>query len=166
MPYTNQPRFPQQYPNQDYYGVQTGPRFVMPTVDQTQFQPVNNRQYYQSSFMPSSQSINTSLRGRTINTVDEITPQEVPMDGGCSIFPLADASAIYMKVWGPDGKILTYKFLPEKIEPEETQTTQDNMTIILQRLDRIEELINARPITRTKQQKSEVKKDEHAETSS
>ena len=53
-----------------------------------------------------------SIPGRLVNNLDEITPQEVPMDGSVSLFPQADYSAIYAKTWTKDGTIATVKFVP------------------------------------------------------
>lgn len=55
-----------------------------------------------------------SIPGRLVNNLDEITPQEVPMDGSVSLFPQADYSAIYAKTWTKDGTIATVKFIPEQ----------------------------------------------------
>lgn len=61
-----------------------------------------------------------SIPGRLVNNLDEITPQEVPMDGSVSLFPTNDFSAIYAKTWTKDGTIATMKFIPEKQEPAPT----------------------------------------------
>ena len=55
-----------------------------------------------------------SIPGRLVNNLDEITPQEVPMDGSVSLFPQNDYSAIYAKTWTKDGTIATVKFIPEQ----------------------------------------------------
>ena len=38
------------------------------------------------------------------------------MNGMPSVFPMKDESAIYLKIWQPDGKIRTVKFVPESDE--------------------------------------------------
>lgn len=101
------------------------------TVQPAYIQPYNNQQ---TQIMPSG------LRGRTVNTPDEITPQEVPMDGGYSFFPLSDGSAVYMKAWGQDGKINTFKYIPEATELP-VESTPDTTTQIMERLDRIEGML-------------------------
>lgn len=55
-----------------------------------------------------------SIPGRPVNNLDEITPQEVPMDGSVSLFPQNDYSAIYAKTWTKDGTIATVKYIPEQ----------------------------------------------------
>lgn len=42
-------------------------------------------------------SVPSMLPGRQVANADEITPQEVPMDGSVSLFPQQDYSAIYAK---------------------------------------------------------------------
>lgn len=59
-----------------------------------------------------------SIPGRAVKNLDEITPQEVPMDGSVSLFPQNDYSAIYAKTWTKDGTIATVKFVPEKPQME------------------------------------------------
>lgn len=54
------------------------------------------------------------IPGRLVANADEITPQEVPMDGSVSLFPQNDYSAIYAKTWTKDGTIATMKFIPEQ----------------------------------------------------
>lgn len=59
------------------------------------------------------------LQGRTVQSVEEITPNEVPMDSSVSFFPLADGSAIIAKTWASDGTIKTFRYVLEQ------QTTQE-----------------------------------------
>ena len=57
------------------------------------------------------------LPGRVVNNLDEITPQEVPMDGSVSLFPQQDYSAIYAKTWTKDEAITT-------VEQKEVETLE------------------------------------------
>lgn len=41
--------------------------------------------------------------GRTVASENEIKPNEIPMDGTISLFPLSDYSAIFAKQWKSDG---------------------------------------------------------------
>lgn len=59
-------------------------------------------------------SMPAMIPGRLVANADEITPQEVPMDGSVSLFPQNDYSAIYAKTWTKDGTIATMKFIPEQ----------------------------------------------------
>ena len=59
-----------------------------------------------------------SIPGRLVNNLDEITPQEVPMDGSVSLFPQNDYSAIYAKTWTKDGTILKFNKYTERKEDD------------------------------------------------
>lgn len=52
------------------------------------------------------------ISGRIVNSLDDITVQEVPTDGTMALFPSADGKCIYSKRWTPDGNILTMRFVP------------------------------------------------------
>ena len=79
-------------------------------------------------------SVPSMLPGRQVVNADEITPQEVPMDGSVSLFPQNDYSAIYAKTWTKDGTIATVKFIPEQ-----PQATAPQKSPIEERLDRIDQ---------------------------
>lgn len=53
------------------------------------------------------------LIGRTVNSVDEITANDVPMNYPYAIFPKNDLSEVYLKSWTPNGTIQTIIFKPE-----------------------------------------------------
>lgn len=63
------------------------------------------------------------ISGRFVNSESEITPSEIPMDGGYSVFPSNDLSKIFIKSWKPDGTISTLEFSPvvktEKVDKED-----------------------------------------------
>lgn len=71
------------------------------------------------------------LKGRVVADESEITPNEVTMDGTVSFFPKSDYSCIFAKIWNSDGKISTFKFVPETVEeptsaePAETAISED-----------------------------------------
>lgn len=66
------------------------------------------------------------MYGRVINNESEITPNEVPMDGSISIFPLSDYSAIIAKQWSADGTIKTLRFIPDCSTSSSTPNNQFN----------------------------------------
>ena len=76
---------------------------------------VNNNPFYGNSYTWGGNHNNRfqSIPGRLVNNLDEITPQEVPMDGSVSLFPQNDYSAIYAKTWTKDGTIATVKYVPQ-----------------------------------------------------
>lgn len=87
-----------------------------------------------------------SIPGRLVNNLDEITPQEVPMDGSVSLFPQQDYSAIYAKTWTKDGTIATVKFIPEQpasVAPQKSPI-EERLDKIDQRFDRLEKMLSNR----------------------
>ena len=81
-----------------------------------------------------------TIPGRLIGALEEVVPNEVPMDGSVGLFPMRDFSAIYMKAWNSDGTIKTITYVP-KTEEQIPVITNDQ---IMDRLDRIEKLLDNR----------------------
>ena len=52
------------------------------------------------------------LIGRTVNSVDEITANDVPMNYPYAIFTKNDLSEVYLKSWTPNGTNQTIIFKP------------------------------------------------------
>lgn len=90
-------------------------------------------------------SVSSMLPGRQVVNADEITPQEVPMDGSVSLFPQNDYSAIYAKTWTKDGTIATVKFVPEQpqMEPQKSPL-EERLDRIDQRFDKLEKMLSNR----------------------
>lgn len=86
------------------------------------------------------------IPGRLVNNLDEITPQEVPMDGSVSLFPQNDYSAIYAKTWTKDGTIATVKFIPEQPATGAPQKSpiEERLDRIDQRFDHLEKMLSNR----------------------
>lgn len=86
------------------------------------------------------------IPGRLVHNLDEITPQEVPMDGSVSLFPQNDYSAIYAKTWTKDGTIATVKFIPEQSQTAAPQKSpiEERLDKIDQRFDRLEKMLSNR----------------------
>lgn len=83
-------------------------------------------------------TIPAMIPGRLVANADEITPQEVPMDGSVSLFPQNDYSCIYAKTWTKEGTIATMKFVPEQPQNAEQQKSPLEM-----RLDSIDQQLEA-----------------------
>ena len=101
--------------------------------------------------MPSQQS--AILFGRVVKNEEEITPNEVSMDGSISIFPLSDYSCIIAKQWNSDGTIKTLKFIQDKADKNEeieqpTDIFNDLTQHIDSRLDKIEKMMSSRTNSR------------------
>ena len=84
------------------------------------------------------------IPGRLVANADEITPQEVPMDGSVSLFPQNDYSCIYAKTWTKEGTIATMKFVPEQPQNAEQQKSPLEMRLdsIDQRLAALDKKLN------------------------
>lgn len=86
------------------------------------------------------------LNGRVIQNVNDILPNEVPMDGSVSVFPLSDWSAIITKSWDVNGNLKPMIYIPYQ-EPTSTTTQvspqpEDNkLDILIERIDKLEKLI-------------------------
>lgn len=113
MPYQQYP----QYPYQQQQTYQPMPQ----TVVQTQSR----------AFSP--------ITGRVVNSLDEITVQEVPTDGTVAWFPSADGSCVYGKRWTPDGNITTMRYVPEATEAAPSQP--DPFQLINARIDELVDLV-------------------------
>lgn len=84
------------------------------------------------------------IPGRFVANADEITPQEVPMDGSVSLFPQNDYSCIYAKTWTKEGTIATMKFVPEQPQNAEQQKSplEIRLDSIDQRLEALDKKLN------------------------
>ena len=122
-------------PLQSYYGFgQVQPPYIPPA--QTS-RPQPTQPATQMTYIPNY------ISGRVVNGPDEITPQEIPMDGTLSLFPQQDQSCIFAKSWNADGTIKTIRYVPEVMsDPSVPEDLVPNVSDILQdvikRLDRIE----------------------------
>lgn len=100
------------------------------------FQPIPQAQAQLKSFVP--------ITGRVVNSLDEITVQEVPTDGTVAWFPFADGSCVYGKRWTPDGNITTMRFVPEVADatpsqPDPFQLINDRISELFQLVEEIKD---------------------------
>lgn len=70
-------------------------------------------------FPMNQQMVQNLLNGRTVNSIEEITANDVPMNVPYSIFPKNDLSQIYIKSWNANGTIQTIAYAP--IQPENSE---------------------------------------------
>lgn len=84
-----------------------------------------------------------TLFGRFVNSIDEITLNEVPMDGSIAVFPQNDYSCIYLRTWSNQGELKTLKFIPEVVNENQNKIDKETemQTAILQKLDNLENLL-------------------------
>lgn len=95
---------------------------------------------------------NRVVQGRIVGSIDEVTPNDVPMDGNMYPFIAQDYSCVYGKRWNSNGQIETTVFIPkprEELKEEKTvkltEETYQGMVNAFQavatRLERIEKLL-------------------------
>lgn len=95
----NQPiLYGQQYPYNPYANQQ---RMEQP---QNYLQPVQQ--------VPQQLAQQFGINGKIVPAVENITANDVPMDGSIAFFPKQDMSEIYTKSWNSDGTIRTIVFKP------------------------------------------------------
>lgn len=112
---------------------------AMPQGSQNGFLP--QPPYSTVPMTPATQPIRPrTIPGRMIYSPDEIMPQEVPMDGSVSLFPMHDWSCVYGKWWTSNGQIQTVKFVMEKPK-KEVEVASVNLEDINARLDKIERIL-------------------------
>lgn len=120
------------FPNQTAHYPEVG--YTIPS----RFQSIASQ--YPSQPTQPMQRPSVKLYCKMVNNPDEITVNEIPMDG-ISLFMSQDLSCIYAKQWNGNGNIDTIVYqLPEPKEPIKNQT-DDFRQIVLDRFDKIENLI-------------------------
>lgn len=110
------------------------------------YNPYVNQQFRPPYQMP-QQVPEQQMYGKIIQSVDSITPNDVPMDGNTAFFPLHDMSAIYAKSWQPDGTIRTrlYKAvldadvnnLPPNAERAKIDLSEEATEVFMKRFDEL-----------------------------
>ena len=103
------------------------------------YQPQQAYQQMQQTVMPNQSRTFSPITGRVVNSLDEITVQEVPTDGTVAWFPSADGSCVYGKRWTPDGNITTMRFVPEAADA--TPSQPDPFQLINARIDELVDLV-------------------------
>ena len=90
-----------------------------------------------------------NLDGRIVNSAEEITPNEVPMNGSVSYFPLKDGKRIIGKRWNSDGTIDTAEF--ELVErSKEGVNINSQIPSIDEKLDEILSILTDPQISKSK----------------
>lgn len=112
-----------------------GMNYGMPSAPQpypsTNFQSVQQPQPIQSPQSP--------FVGRFIDSLDEIVPNEVPMDGRPGYFPTRNLEEIYFKAWKSDGQVKTLRYvLDPTFNPTPPPQNEISMMTLLARIDDLE----------------------------
>lgn len=97
------------------------------------------------------QQAHYNLRGRYIQSPDDIQAGEVPMDGSVSFFPTSDNSAIIGKMWDKNGKLQQVRYIPDTVVEEQLKAFQANqsatitttLNTILDKISKIESSLNS-----------------------
>lgn len=120
--------------NQGYnaYGQMQSPYVPAPTYQPSLTNPTSQQ---------SNQNRSQGILGRMISNPKEITPQEIPMDGSISLFPMQDGSAVYGKFWDSNGQINTIRFVPDNIADADPEP--DPFDKINKRFDELEKMIKS-----------------------
>lgn len=110
--------------------------------------PPNNAGQRLARYAPQPQEPPSVIAGRIIENPGEITPDEVPMNGSLSVFPLQDLSCILAKAWTDQG-IMTVRYVPEKQLIQQRQPAATQVIIpdefqnqVFQRLEAIEQALS------------------------
>ncbi len=115
---------------QSYY-----PSYQM-TYQQPNYNQYSNQQ--QNYQMQVPQGIN----GRIVNSIEEISANDVPMNTPFSIFPKNDMSEVYIKSWNNNGTISTRKYICEADETNTQKTSFDDVkNYIDERFDKLEKML-------------------------
>lgn len=137
--------------NQNYTGY--APNYGAYNPMQPTYPAMNNG--YQQQGGPTLQTLNqsqtTPVFGKWIDSPNEITPKDVPMDGTIALFPSRKCDIIYAKAWDANGAIATIEFQPVKNEQSNTQPSEYGT--IIEKLNRIEERLNNRRYDQRKDNK-------------
>lgn len=83
----------------------------------------------------------SSLRGKLIDTPNDIAISDVPSDGSTGVFPSKDGNYIITKTWAADGSVRTEKYLKEKAKNTEPSI---NLQDLLRRVESLERSRNTK----------------------
>lgn len=96
------------------------------------------------------------IAGRYVNDFNEITANDVPMNGSPAIFAKNDRSEIQMREWSPNGQIVStvYRAVAPTAEAPAEQPFDpraDLLEPILERINQLENKLNKLPKTAAKE---------------
>lgn len=160
---------PYPYPSSNFNpttnGISGYPQSTAPT-GYSYTTPVQQPNLYQPPQAP--QTYLPPLRAKMISSIDEVSAQDVPMDGFGAIFLTSDRNAVYTKNWAPDGTIKTERYIREQVEERpspEASYDQTNLSDITNELSDIKERLSRLEQSnadrkRAQQQKREMRSDD------
>lgn len=144
------PQYPNYSPIINPYQQTTYPLINNPYMERMNYiqQYQQNLQQMPQQNVPVQQPHTMGIAGRTVQSVDQITANEVPMDGSLAFFPRQDMAEIYAKQWNADGTIKTVIYRPVIDNAVNLQSDNENQQISLSDdvtrifMDRFDELSN------------------------
>jgi len=169
--------YPSYYPNNQVPTYQ--PMYGQQYQNYQSYQPPFQQNMQQPQIMPTPQQVQqmpSNLNGKVVPTVENITANDVPMDGSVAFFPKQDMSEIYAKSWNSDGTIKTVIYKPFIDNPNNLSQGEEKLKIGLSEdvteafmkrfddiADRIEKLEKSMTSPVTKSGNSRNKKEADAE---
>ena len=115
----------------------------------------NNNIGYQNMYnqptqiIPQYQQMQLSLQGKVVNNFDEVTANDVPMNGSVAYFPKSDLSEIECRQWNANGTIsrTVYKPILDDSNNNLNNVSSDDFSLkfdtINERLDAIQSEISS-----------------------
>lgn len=104
----------------------------------------NSQQYQPQNFNQPQQAPQSNfLNGKIVDGIDVVKATSIPM-GGYGIFPKADMSNIYVKVWNDNGTSRVVTFAP--VDDNETNESKENnkaMNDILKSMSSVNEKLDS-----------------------
>lgn len=84
-----------------------------------------------------------NIPGKIVENFDIVKVTDVPF-GGYGIFPKADFSEVYIKMWNGNGttSVVTFRPIIDATVENEEKSNKENFSIILERLNQLEEKID------------------------
>lgn len=110
------------YPN--YLDMQKQAEMKKIADAQSRLAAIDQQMQMQQSYFPQNMSMNTAqqpqvqflgLNGKFVQSAENITANDVPMDGSIAFFPKQDMTEVYVRAWQGDGTIKNVIFRP--VEP-------------------------------------------------
>ncbi len=149
--------YPSYYPNNQMptYQPMYGNQFqnFQPPYQQNMNQPQMQAPQQQFQQMP------TGINGKVVPSVENITANDVPMDGSVAFFPRQDMAEIYAKSWNSDGTIKTVIYKPFMDNPSNPPQSEEKLKIglsdeatdaFMKRFDELEKRLDDFGLTLTK----------------
>ena len=108
------------------------------------------------------------VQGKMVSNFNQITANDVPMNGNFAYFPKNDGSEISVRRWNNNGTIAEYLYVPYKPNTATPQEKTDNLPSndieslyksISERLDRIEKLVTPAKKGKTNESTNNSKSD-------